>query len=1539
MPLPCFRIRFRPLSLLLLASALVLPALAGGGRNRVSGGELTVQPLRSPLAIDGNLEEWDDSQAKFLSLYQGSAGEGKGAFDELSARLALQYDDQALYLALWAHDPTPLAPPVAPAASLPPGDGLLLALPFGRGVLRCALWQGPDGRAHAVNLANGQELPGVAQGFRRHGPAAYTQEVRLPWAALGPCPEPGSPWRLAVDLCFGDLDPAAGYRAWARDMSTAIASGNRWGGNMCWGFMDGLKSLDMLNPVYDATLGAQVSLMPAGTAAPANPAVMHMGNEQTRTTRMVALPAGRIVVDGQFAPGEWAPASATLLASEPTLLPNRYATAVHWAYAPDGLYVGLRWFTGGPHLNINDPAALKRGYDGGDALQIRLATDRVSHIDTWFHDATGKAALTIGYGAKFDEGQEPDALAKGARMALANLPGGGYTQELFLPWSLICKAPRPPAAGDSFRAVLDVFYSGLEGNRIPFIINTRLAQPGGVVPLPLQAPRAGFYTVVVDDAKGQPVRRLLAHAKLRQGQLLADWDGLDDDGKPLPAGPYRFRGLSHTGVGLKYLMTCNNPGQPPWQTDGGEGEWGGDHCPPQAVAADDWGVYLGWPSAEDGNGIIGCDFAGRKRWGFFQTPLPSAAGGAALLASDGEFLYFANEVRRNPKKGENALAYFEDVITCLDRSTGQRRGFSLRRPCETLAAFDTTQVTVSWWWDLWQARNFSLDTYALHDDYYWSYHCAGGNLSGLAARAGKLYAAFRLSQEIAVYSAADMRELARWPLPKPAALAFAPDGTLYAVSDRSAGRVDLATGAFTPVVRSGLEAPVGLAVAADGSLYVSDWGKAQCVQVFAADGSFQRRIGTLGGRPWLGAYDSRGMLLPRGLALDRNGRLWVAEDDNFPRRVSVWDARSGAFVREFVGGTTYGGANGGTLFPQDSTLAVSHNVLFRLDYGQGTYTPLATLDRRTARDDAFDLQPRWAPELRFVTIAGRQLIVSEDASAMVIGELAGPDRQWRPLAALGGVFNRADNPQTLPDAKLLWRFPPAAAAFAGHAGENYLWMDANGDGLAQPEEFQWRKQSPALPFLGGRGWGQGGVDAQLNLTIGASRVGGPETANRAIRFPCLGFSDRGVPRYDLDQFTSFPLADERYFALTVDGQGNVLTSVSGEVRKPNFLPMLRSYSPAGTVNWSYPTDDDHRPMGNVTGEAFLGPVDAGPNVGELFGLTQWHGTYVPLLTTDGLFVARLLRDPAEGGEPGPDVYRGETIQTLNRLADGRLVLTHGKNAHHLLQVTGLDSVQRFQGEFALSPAQAALAATRLAEAKSRQAANAPIRIVRRKQPVAVDGKLDDWDWQAAAAIGPAAAAPRAEVALAADDKDLFVAFKVTKNRPFRNDGGELTQLFLSGDAVDLQFAVDPAADRRRSAPGLGDCRLLFSRPGGPDKSPVAILYRARVPNARQPVAFRSPASQVVFDEVAPVAGAKVSLVDTADGYVVEAAVPLKALLPDFLWPGRVFQGDAGIVVADSTGRRVARLYRFNKRTQVVNDIPTEAALTPANWGELEVDRQ
>jgi hypothetical protein len=81
----------------------------------------------------------------------------------------------------------------------------------------------------------------------------------------------------------------------------------------------------------------------------------------------------------------------------------------------------------------------------------------------------------------------------------------------------------------------------------------------------------------------------------------------------------------------------------------------------------------------------------------------------------------------------------------------------------------------------------------------------------------------------------------------------------------------------------------------------------------APDGNLLRVIGKAGDGAQLGLYDELKMQKPLGLAIDDNNQLWVAEATHLPKRISRWDAGTGAFKRANYGPPRYGG--GGTIDP------------------------------------------------------------------------------------------------------------------------------------------------------------------------------------------------------------------------------------------------------------------------------------------------------------------------------------------------------------------------------------------------------------------------------------------------------------------------------------------------------------------------------------------------------------------------------------------------------------------------------------------------
>ena len=1086
--------------------------------------------------------------------------------------------------------------------------------------------------------------------------------------------------------------------------------------------------------------------------------------------------------------------------------------------------------------------------------------------------------------------------------------------------------------------------------------------PPITIGLTLQEP--GFVTVVIEDADGRRVRNLVSETPMPAGPSVLYWDGLDDlgrdpnaaahavyhvPGKLVAPGTYRVRGLFRKAVDLVYEFTVYNPGNPPWRTKDASSEWLTNHTPPSAVCFIPAGqapprgeskepsppqVLIGSFVAEGGSGLAWVDLEGRKLHGqMWIGGIWTAATALARDAGDhplpGVYAYTA-AAWEGDGYNKNVPELRLHMLVAGDRklkAPGDKRLGSGEDPPVLKPNFrfpDKTQAAVG----------------------------------GLAAWNGLVVASLPKLNQLLFVDAEEGKVLGTAALDDGRGLAFDASGRLLALAgkrllrlavppkERIAGTVDLAAPA---VLVPGLDDPQQIALDASGNIYVSDRGESHQVKVFAADGKPLRTIGHAG-PPRAGPYDLEHMNNPRGITVASDGRLWVAEEDFQPKRVSVWTP-DGKLVRAFYGPPIYGG--GGVIDPRDKTLFYLGGMTFKLDWAKGT-GELVTIHHRPGPAD-MPMPDGWSaygPPETVLSVGGRKYWTDCFGAnptngapiVMIWTERAGVAV---PVAALG----QANAWKLVRDDAMRPRLP-AGVDPAKPDWNNLLfaWSDTNGDAHMQPDEVTFAKGSAGS-----------GVTVSPDL---AAVTGG------AVRFAPVRMDARGAPVYDLAKGETVVPDPQQP---TTSGGGQVLQCAGGwtllTVAPKPFAPESVGGALNGHAMWSYPSvwpglHASHiSAMPEFPGELIgttrlLGPAftPAGGEAGELWAVNGNKGN-VYLLTTDGLFVATLFRDCRlpEAAWSMPKAERGMNVSrvtnseesfwpSIARTSDGRVYLV--TNYPSILRVDGLDTVRRLEPK-TLEVTAKTLAACQdhfvRTEARRQAAATAqgPLLVALRQAPPTVDGKLDDWAGAKWVTIDVRAkqqgdwgrTEQRTEAAVAVAGDRLYAAFKTGEPGMLANAGTALQNLFKTGGALDLMIGTDPKADPARSRAVAGDLRLLVARIK--DK-PLAVLYRPVAPGGGGEAAtFSSPLRTIAFDRVEDVT--KDVELAGGPGGEFELSVPL-AVLGLKAEDGMVLRGDIGVLRGTSF-QTTQRVYWHNKATGLTSDLPSEAELTPALWGRWEFRKE
>ena len=1269
----------------------------------------------------------------------------------------------------------------------------------------------------------------------------------------------------------------------------------------------------------------------------------------------VPAPSGGVKMDGDLS--DWDLSGQMLITYDLESLRDIYSAQVAGMYDAENFYLAIHWKDATPMGNSHDPRyQANRGW-AGDCVQLRFKTDRISHITAWCYAAKKEPAFQITYGKSltepFNGGElqlfQTDGwkMQQGVEMAFkADADGKGYVQEIKIPWGLITNGKKY-LAGDRFSLGMELLWGEADwpvhryadnlaegassreffwtahknwgpvileakgGLKLPepdYMAALRAAQQGDAAEGPAEIeytlPKDGRVSLAIEDASGKRIRNLVPALPRKAGKNVERWDGLDDAGKPVAPGEYSFKGILHDGIRANYAMSFANPGNPSWATDDNRGAFYGDHTPPHAAAAAGDFVALACPMGEAGKHLIGCDLEGQRLWGL--TNRTAFDGGNISLATDGKTLWVASE-------GKQSLIYQVDITNGTyvpwDRMDKDKDGNE----------FKVLDLKVS-------------DLPGVGAD-----KKQGVNLSAIAHKAGSLAVCFTRENVVKILNPRTGDVISQVAVDAPRSVAFSPDGRLLILSH---GKILVADsqGATAPLGQESYADAHSIATDAQGQIFVSVRGADQNVKVLSPAGKLLREIGVRGGRLHFGKFNKEAMLEPAQIAVDSRNRLWVTEETFNPKRTSVWGTSDGKLLKDLSGTTTYAGA--GSINPFDPTMGLADDTVYKLDWEKGTSEPVYSIAQRPLPEDLFP------PSVHHLT---SRILKKNDLLYVYTTDSARGSREvqctifdgsdWRSAAHTGTV-----NLKDINGAFAKYQHP----FFAGHDGEVYSWADENGDGLVQEPELQFSKlQIDGKPaVLGNYYWGQlPDTDGTITQLF---KEGG-----KLVQFPVAGYTKAGAPRYDVSK--PKVIVPDQNVVGGGNGEGMVMGGSNGRVYL-NQDPLVM-VEKDGHVVGGYPskhvsvhgshTAKAARPGYLIGPSSILGVAQVGDEkkgkAGEIFCLNGNLGENY-LFTHDGLYIQTLFKDvrgywenpakavrgmPLDATTAGGESFGGNFIRTVG----GKTYLTGGGTDARVIEITGLDSIQRFSGRFAFSQPQFDAAQKLLAQ-KSAQSQVLKAAVVP-KGTVTPDGKAGQWpglldDSKPAMELQDSPSQRYARVQARYDDKNLYLAYRVFSPRPaMKNVGQDDRLLFKTGDAVDLMVGLE-------SDGGASGKRLLMTFKDG---KPIAVLNQKKDPgaSASEKFDFSSPSRTITFDRVVPVKGVELVSAPLSGGYLVEAVIPWSVLgiTPK---PGLVLKADVGVLFGDQGGlQTIARQYWSNKATGLVNDVPGEADLAPNLWGTLTLE--
>ncbi len=1222
----------------------------------------------------------------------------------------------------------------------------------------------------------------------------------------------------------------------------------------------------------------------------------------------------------------------------------------------------------------HDKSAILMEFFRSEQARARISWDTMDFRRVYYTGVPNQAELGDGVGMAF-------------RMADDKK---GFVQEVRIPWTILYDQEHVAKANETIQLAFRINYGREEGWNQPLIRYSDNVQPGvtergffdrkkniwgnltlldhpvaekriyreaeasasGTIPLRCQVPAdAKTFTVTVNTKDGKRIRSVAGGYSVaeytvekKDGMATVEvvWDGLDESGKLVSAGEYVIKGITSMGVDAYYESTFYNPGTPAWDMVDKTGGWGADHTLTHLLAASGKGMVVCSRFAESGFGTFLLNTEGErkdcKRWSeirgsdavtadenyVYSIPNDWADSGTSFLRLDAHTGQFAPFIQDGV---ESPMVYPLNLLLETDNPPKVRAvamsGKQMLARCSdhTVRVIDVNvgrQVKI---------YHLQHDEEGNADQFQWGY----------------------FGDDLPINMTAD-------------------ENAAYYVVNNEIWKLDLATGEESKTPYDAAEIVHSLCLDKEGNMFIVDSGKAQQVLKCAPDGSVLLRIGRYGGRPRQGKYDRNGMHKPTSVAVDASGCIWVTESSHRPRRISVWYP-NGEFCREFIGNAGYQG-QGTFLHAEDPNKAYAELNEMVFNHETGKWEMSSVLYNPDPKKGLFITPPETPFDTGRVFYSEASGERREYFSALGSGGaranfflMTKRGDEWKPVAAMTSIAgllhlyggNHHHSLVKLPEGE--WEdCDPADIIF---------WNDYNNDG------YMTRDECVIVPAV------RPTVDEYNPLPVGSNRVRScmryVNDMNTCIDTEELAwyivdntdptgktfglikpvrYRDDGIPVYLPEGIT----VKAHDYSLELGGEFAAAQFVKEKDLVIAFIRQNGGQYVAGIrrsdeeVLWKYRSlyhgvQGSHRAPMPFPGVLIgcLKVCGVAENCGDgtdVFMIRGNMGTDF-YITTDGMYVDEMGRDgrlPGIGLPKDPELVRQVSFAqypgtgehfcgSMYRHNDGVVrcnsALPAGVSGN-VLRVEGLEKIRYYEPvSFTVTDAEIIQA-----DAYNQERALEESKPLPPMEMVAVEGE-PEWKQIPAFEISTKGQIAKGWVRMAYDAENLMLRYDV-QGMNWVNGGNDWHLLFKTGACLDFQCS--PTGNKKYE-PAKGDFRLLIAPFQGKNIAVKMCYNDGKSAWDAEHFKYTSPVATLEFQTVRRVEEAQVTV--TAEENHVQAVVTVPWAALGMEAPAKPFTGDVGFILANAEGTaNTARVYRNNPSTNLVNDQPNEARITPNAFGEV-----